>query len=113
MSDRYEVTINDGAIELPAEVVALFDQVRTIDATIKTLKEQKDSIEKPLKAAMQKYGIDKFTCEYMTASRVKETMTEAVDTEKMKKDGIYEKYMFRVPKAGYVRISYKKEKSNG
>lgn len=113
MADRYEVTVNDGEIELPQEVVELFDQVRTIDATIKALKDQKDSIEKPLKATMQKHGIDKFACEYMTATRVKETLTEAIDTEKMKADGIYDKYMFRVPKAGYIRINYKKEKSNG
>lgn len=110
---KYQVEIVDGQIELPQEVVELFNQVRTIDATIKALKEQKDAIEKPLKAAMQKHNIDKFTCEYMTATTIKETMTESVNTERMKEDGIYEKYKMLIPKAGYVRINYKKEKNNG
>lgn len=113
MSDRYEVSVHDGQIELPQEVVELFNQVRTIDSTIKALKEQKDAIEKPLKAAMQKYGIDTFKCDYMTASRVKDSFAETVNTLAMKNDGIYDKYKMLMPKAGYVRITYKKEKDNG
>jgi len=112
MSDKYTVTVNNGEIILPQEVIDLFDQVRTIDATIKALKEQKDEIEKPLKAAMKKYGVDKFTCEYMTATTVKDTVTESVNTDMMKKDGIYDKYRVLVPKSGYIRINYKKEKNN-
>ena len=110
MDERYEVTVKDGQIELPQEVVELFDQVRSIDSTIKALKEQKDAIEKPLKAAMQKYGIDSFKCDYMTATRVKKSFTETVNIERMKDDGIYEKYRMQMPKAGYVSIRYKKVK---
>jgi len=111
--EKYEVTVIDGQIELPQEVVELFGAVRNIDATIKELKEQKDTIEKPLKAAMKKYGVDKFSCEYMTATTVKDTMVETVNVEMMKGDGIYDKYKMLMPKAGYVRINYKKEKDNG
>lgn len=112
MDNKYEVTVENGEIKLPEEVVNLFDQVRTIDATIKALKEQKDAIEKPLKAAMEKYGVDSFKCDYMTATRVKGSYTETVNTERMKDDGIYEKYKMLMPKAGYVSIRYKKEKKN-
>ena len=52
MSDRYEVSVIDGQIELPQEVVELFNQVRTIDSTIKALKEQKDAIEVKLPFAV-------------------------------------------------------------
>lgn len=113
MTDKYEVNITNGQIVLPSEVIELFNQVRTIDEAIKELKAQKDAIEKPLKAAMQKNGVDKFTCTYMTATTIKDSMTETVNTEKMKADGVYEKYKMYVPKSGYVRITYKKEKNNG
>lgn len=113
MTDKYTVTVTNGEITLPQDVVELFDQVRTIDETIKALKDQKDAIEKPLKAAMKKYGVEKFTCEYMTATTVKDTTIESVDVETMKKDGIYDKYKVLVPKSGYVRINYRKEKKNG
>lgn len=112
MADKYEVSVNNGEIVLPQEVIDLFDQVRTIDLTIKMLKEQKDEIEKPLKAAMKKHGVEKFTCKYMTATTVKETTTESVNTEMMKKDGIYEKYRVLVPKSGYVKITYRKDKKD-
>lgn len=108
MADKYEVTVNNGEIILPQEVIDLFNQVRAIDATIKDLKAQKDEIEKPLKEAMKKHGVDKFTCEYMTATTVASSFTESVNVDMMKKDGIYDKYKVMVPKSGYIRISYKK-----
>lgn len=113
MADKYEVIVNDGEIILPQEVIDLFDQVRTIDATIKMLKEQKDEIEKPLKMAMAKNGVNSFKCQYMTATKVKDGFTESINTELMKKDGVYDKYAVKVPKSGYIRITYKKESDNG
>lgn len=110
---EYDIAINNGEITLTAEAIELFNQVHTIDATIKALKERKEAIEKPLKAAMQKNGIEKFECKYMTASNVMGSMSETVNVERMKKDGIYDKYKMYVPKSGYVRITYKKEKDNG
>lgn len=112
--DKYEVVVTETGIELPHEAIDLFQRVRAIDETIKALKAEKDAIEKPLKSAMLKHGISKFSCDgVLTATAVAETMVENVDTDKMKKDGIYERYMFLVPKSGYVRLTYKKEKNNG
>lgn len=113
MEDKYNVTVLNGEIVLPQEVVDLFNQVRTIDATIKALTDEKKAIEQPLKEAMKKNGIEKFSCEYMTATKVKDGFTESINTELMKKDGIYDKYAVKVPKSGYIRITYKKESDNG
>ena len=112
MADKYELSVSNGEIEVPQEVLKLFEEARRIDAEIKALKAQKDAIEKPLKQAMQKHGVDSFKCEYMTASRVSMSFTETVNTERMKEDGIYEKYMMLIPKAEHVRIAYKKEKAS-
>lgn len=113
MADKYEVIINDrGEIELPEEIITAFNAVRTISQTIKELEAQKKSIEEPLKKAMLKHGIEKFKCPYMTASTVKGAAYDAIDTEKMKADGIYDQYAIHMTKADYVTIRYKKEKSD-
>ena len=49
----------------------------------------------------------------LSATKIEDTMTETVNTERMKADGVYETYKMLVPKNGYVRITYKKEKDNG
>lgn len=113
MADKYEVIVNDGEIILPQEVVDLFNQVKVIDSTIKALTDEKKAIEQPLKEAMKKNGIEKFSCKYMTATKVKDGFTESINTDAMKKDGIYDKYVVSVPKSGYIRITYKKEADNG
>lgn len=113
MEEKYNVTVSNGEIILPEEVVNLFNQVRTIDETIKMLTDEKKAIEQPLKEAMKKNGIEKFSCKYMTASSVKGGFTESINTEAMKKDGVYDKYAVKVPKSGHIRITYKKEADNG
>ena len=113
MADKYEVIINDrGEIELPEEIEQAFNAVRTISQTIKELEAQKKAIEEPLKKAMLKHGIEKFKCPYMTASTVKGAAYDAIDTEKMKADGIYDQYAIHMTKADYVTIRYKKEKAD-
>lgn len=107
----YDITVQNGEIAVSEEAINLFKTVQAINTTIKDLEAQKAAIEKPLKEAMQKNGITSFKCEgVLTASTVNGGWNEQVDTERMKKDGIYEKYAFRTPRSGYVKITYKKEK---
>ena len=109
MSDKYEIIINHGEIQLPEEVEKLFDQVRTINSTIKALEAKKKEIEAPLKSAMMKNGIDKFSCQYMTATTIKGSPYTVFDEEQMKADGVYSKYAISLRKDDYVRINYKKD----
>ena len=109
MSDKYEIIIDHGEIQLPEEVEKLFDQVRTINTTIKALEDEKKAIEKPLKNAMMKHGIDKFACKYMSATTIKGSPYVVFDEEQMKKDGVYDKYAINLRKEDYVRINYRKD----
>ena len=109
MSDKYEIIIDHGEIQLPEEVEKLFDQVRTINSTIKALEAEKKAIEKPLKSAMMKNGIDKFSCQYMTATTIKGSSYTVFDEEQMKADGVYDKYAINLRKEDYVRINYRKD----
>lgn len=108
--DNYEVLVVGDEIILPAQVEELFGTVSELSAEIKALEAKKKAIEEPLKKAMKKYGIDKFKCKYMTASTVKGSTYVSYDAEKMKADGVYEKYAMVLPKDSYVKITYKKAK---
>lgn len=107
---KYEVIVNDAGIVLPPEVEQLFNTARTIDETVKELQKQKKEIEEPLKKAMLKYGVDKFQCDYMSASTVIGANYDIINTDKMKEDGIYEKYAIPTKKSDYVTIRYRKAK---
>ena len=109
MSDKYEIIIEHGEIQLPEEIENLFDQVRRINTTIKALEAEKKAIEKPLKNAMMKHGIDKFACKYMSATTIKGSPYVVFDEEQMKKDGVYDKYAIKLQKEDYVRINYRKD----
>lgn len=105
---KYEVSFDGNEIKLPAKVEELFAKVRRYNVMIKDLEDEKKAIEKPLKAAMLKHGVDKFSCKYMTASAIKGSPYVAFDEEAMKRDGVYEKYAVHMTKDDYVRINYKK-----
>ena len=113
MTEKYEITTNNGELVVNETVLALFDKARTLKATIDTLKKELDAIEKPLKSAMLKGDVKAYKGDILSATKVDDTMTETVNVERMKADGIYEQYKMLVPKNGYVRITYKKEKDNG
>lgn len=112
MTEKYKVSVRKGQIQLNEKAMEAFATISAIDATIKELKAQKEAIEKPLKEAMKKHNVDKFECDLFTATRVADTTTESVNTLRMKEDGIYDKYKIDIPKAGYVRLTYKKVKNN-
>lgn len=110
MTEKYEITTNNGELVVNETVLALFDKARTLKATINTLQKELDAIEKPLKSAMLNGDVKAYKGDILSATKVDDTMTETVNIERMKADGIYEKYKMLVPRNGYVRIAYKKEK---
>lgn len=110
---EFELTVKDGQIVVTEEVANALAQAQILDKTIKELTAQRDAIVKPLKAAMDKNGITSFKSDYLSVSHTAGSMTETVNIEKMKSDGIFEKYRMYIPKNGSYRVTFKKEKSNG
>lgn len=112
MADKYEVSFDGRDIMLPSVVEELFDQGRSYNEMIKKLTDEKKAIEAPLKKAMLKHGVDKFSCKYMSANTVKGSPYVAFDEEAMKRDGVYDKYAIHMTKDDYVTIRYRKEKKD-
>ncbi len=111
MSD-YEVLVRDGQIVVNDEVVNLLNRARMLDITIKELTTKRDAIINSLKSVMNKNGIDSFKSGIVNISRTEAKAKEEINVEKMKKDGIYEKYAYTVPTGGYLRVTYPKVKND-
>ena len=107
---KYEVLVEDGHLVITDEVADLLKRARMLNATIKSLEDERDEIINTLKDAMDKNGIDSFKSGIVNVSRIATTMKEAVNVDKLKKDGLYEKYIYHVPSGGSLRVTYPKEK---
>lgn len=107
MPDKYEVGFNGSEISLPDIARDYFETVSAINAQIKNLTELKKSIENPLKKAMLKHGIKKFSNDIFTATATIGVTRRVINEEAMKADGIYDKYLMDMPVADNVRITYR------
>ena len=81
---------------------------------LKTLKEQmeiweqkhRDSIQK----VFEKYNIKSLKTEYGTISYVEDSTQKRVDNDRLKQDGLYEKYLKLVPVKAHLIIKAKENK---
>lgn len=81
---------------------------------LKTLKEQmeiweqkhRDSIQK----VFEKYNIKSLKTEYGTISYVEDSTQKRVDNDRLKQDGLYEKYLKLVPVKAHLMIKAKENK---
>lgn len=108
---EFELTVTDGQIVVTEEVANLLKTARMLDATIKSLSKDRDAIIKTMKDVMDKNGIDSFKSDIVNINRTATTMKEEVNIDKLKKDGLYEKYCYHVPSGGTLRVTYPKEKN--
>lgn len=111
--NEFEIAVKDGEIVITAGVANLLEQAQLLNKTIKDLTAKRDAITEALKWAMSDNGIESFKSQYVNVSHVKASMTETVNVEKLKMDGLYEKYRMYIPKNGSYRVTFKKEKDNG
>lgn len=105
-----DIEVKDGELIVTGAALQALHKATMLKQTIEALKKELDEIEKPFKKTMMKSDVKKYSNDFLTASKVEPTYKETVNTDAMKADGIYDKYKLLVPKAGYVRMSYRKEK---
>lgn len=110
---EFEVIVHDGQIVITEEVASLLKRAKMLDVTIKELTTKRDAIIDSLKSAMNKNHIDSFKTGIVNISRTEAKTKEEINVEKMKADGIYDKYVYTVPTGGYLKATYPKEKNNG
>lgn len=71
-------------------------------------KEQLEVFRYKLEKAMKEHDIKKWDNDYFTAIDRADSIQKRVDVEKLKEDGLYEKYIKLVPTKGGLQIKFKK-----
>lgn len=75
-----------------------------------TMKEQYEIFRYKLQKAMSENGIKSWKNDYFTATIKPESTQKRLDTERLKEDGVYNKYLKLVPVKESITIEFKKEK---
>lgn len=71
-------------------------------------KDRYETFRYNLEKAMKDNGIKSWKNDYFTATVKEESIQKRVDTERLKEDGLYEKYLKLVPVKGSLEIKFKK-----
>lgn len=77
-------------------------------ASLKYYQDQFELFRYELEKAMRENGIKKWETDYFSVSLKEDSMQKRVDTERLKEDGQYEKYLKLVPVKGGLVIRFKK-----
>lgn len=72
--------------------------------------EQYETFKYKLEKAMRENGIKKWDNEYFTATTVEATTQNRVDTEKLKNDGLYNKYLKEISVKAKLVIKFKDQR---
>ena len=79
----------------------------------KALKEQMEIWEhkhrQPIQEIFEKHNIKSLSTEYGSISLIEESVQKRVDTERLKQDGQYEKYLKLVPVKAHLMIKVKEK----
>jgi len=76
--------MNNNELALYNEKTELLNKVGVLLVKLKKLEEAKEIFKEELFEAMQKYNVEKFTFGEVTASITKETVTEKLNSQKLK-----------------------------
>lgn len=101
------VTVIGDDIIVPQYVIDSIKAYKKAEADYKAMEKQ---LKVELTRAMRESGVDKYTSPdgELTIRYYPESSTSMVAVERMKEDGIYDKYRLEVPKSDYIKISVKK-----
>lgn len=75
--------------------------------------DQFETLRFQLKKAFEENGIKKWENDYFTATLKEESLQKRVDIERLKDEGLYEKYLKLVPVKSSLQIKFKGRENNG
>jgi hypothetical protein len=91
------------------EIGAIDKETFEMLSSFRYYQDQYETFKYKLEKAMKDNGIKKWDNEYFTATIKEESTQKRVDTDRMKEDGIYDKYLKLVLVKGGLQIRFKKE----
>lgn len=89
------------------EVGAIDKETFEMLVSFQYYQEQYELFRYKLQKAFEENGIKKWETEDFTATLKEESLQKRIDTERLKEDGIYEKYLKLVPVKAGLQIKFK------
>lgn len=107
VEDNYDLVAKEMNELITDEFIEKLVQVEYLTQQIEMFKaEHKEKI----KDIFKKYGIKSFKNDYVSITYVAEGMQKRVDNERLKNDGLYDKYLKVVPTKESIRVQLKGDK---
>lgn len=83
------------------------EQLEQLDYLEQQIKMFKTKNKEKIKEIFKKYNIKSFKNDYITITYVEEGMKKQLDIERLKNEGLYDKYLMMKPYAEQIRITKK------
>lgn len=90
------------------EIGAIDEETFEMLVSFQYYQEQYEQFRYKLQKAFEENGIKKWETDDFTATYKEESLQKRVDTERLKEDGLYEKYLKLVPVKPSLMIKFKK-----
>lgn len=104
VEETYELVAKEMNALITDDFVEKLEQLDYLEEQIKLFKkENKDKI----KEIFKKYNIKTFKNDYVSITYVQEGMKKQLDMERLKADGVYDKYLMLKPYDEQIRITKK------
>ena len=86
------------------DVLEVVEMLETYEQKLNMMKAQ---LKEPIIKLFKENGIKTFKSDYLTISYVEPTLQKRVDNQRLKDDGLYEKYLKLIPVSEQIRITKK------
>ena len=104
VEETYDLVAKEMSALITDDFIEKLEMLEALEQQVEMYKtEHKEKI----KEVFKKYGIKSFKNDYITITYVEATMQKRVDNQRLKDDGIYEKYLKLVPVKESIRITKK------
>ena len=101
---------NEIATRTLYEVGAITEETADFIEKYLTIKQQFEMFKFALEKAMRENGIKSWKNDLFNATIKEESMQKRVDTERLKEEGLYDKYLKLVPVKSSLQIKFKGDK---
>ena len=101
-----DITVDNGQMVVGEKAMQELKTLHDFQITLQEMKNEENAIKEAMMKAMADNGIKSYENDFIKISYLPESERKTVDTEEMKKEGVYDMYSKTVKVKPQVRITY-------
>jgi hypothetical protein len=101
-----DIKVNNGKMVVGEKAMQELKTLHDFQITLQEMKNEENAIKEAMMKAMADNGIKSYENDFIKISYLPESERKTVDTEEMKKEGVYDMYSKTVKVKPQVRITY-------